>query len=266
MKLTTFLAASTAALASARPHFDADFFNPHIWLPAVPGQARGPCPLLNTLANHGYIPRDGRNMTKDNVVSGLVNGINLEPVLAGILWQEGLVVNPDPNAVSFILDQLNAHNVLEHDASMSRADADLGNNHVFNETVFQSSRRHWTAETVTVDMMADTTVTRQSESHLTNGNCDLSAARVNSCIGQAGIPITVFGSIEQATVRRSVLEFWFRNEKFPTELGWFKKTDQITLSKVQRIAGLVQNAADRLQGGNTNKRRSGMRDLHGGLF
>ena len=170
---------------------------------------RGPCPLLNTLANHGYIPRDGRNMTKDHIVAGLVNSINFEPSLAEILWEEGLVVNPEPNAVSFNLDQLNAHNVLEHDASMSRADAALGNNHVFNEAVFQSSRRHWTAETVTVGMMANTTVQRQAESHVTNGDCYLSTARVNSCIGQAGIPITVFGNIEQATVKRSIIEYWF---------------------------------------------------------
>jgi len=148
-------------------------------------------------------------MTKDHVVAGLVNSINFEPSLAEILWEEGLVANPEPNAVSFTLDQLNAHNVLEHDASMSRADAALGNNHVFNEAVFESSRRHWTAETVTVGMMANTTVQRQAESHMTNGDCDLSAARVNSCIGQAGIPITVFGNIEQATVRRSIIEYWF---------------------------------------------------------
>lgn len=165
--------------------------------------------MLNTLANHGFIPRDGRNMTKDHVVAGLVNGINLEAGLAGLLWEEGLIVNPDPAATSFTLEQLNAHNVLEHDASMSRADAALGNNHLFNEKVFQSSSRHWTDETVTVDMMANTTVQRQAESHVKNRDCDLSMTRVNSCIGQAGVPITVFGNIEAATVRRSVLEYWF---------------------------------------------------------
>ncbi|RMZ71389.1 sterigmatocystin biosynthesis peroxidase stcC [Pyrenophora seminiperda CCB06] len=228
---------------------------------------RGPCPMLNTLANHGYIPRDGRNMTRDHIVSGLVNGINLESGLAAVLWQQGLEVNPDPNAVSFTLDQLNAHNVLEHDASMTRADAALGNNHLFNEAIFQSSRRHWTAETVTVDMMATTTVQRQIESKVTNRNCDLSDDKINSCVGQASVPITVFGDLQQATVRRSVLEYWFRFERLPTELGWVKKTDQITLSTVQRITGLVENAVNRLQGANIKTmRRHGRRDMHGGLF
>ncbi|KAJ3481539.1 hypothetical protein NLJ89_g12202 [Agrocybe chaxingu] len=31
----------------------------HPWKPLRPGDIRGPCPGLNTLASHGYLPRNG---------------------------------------------------------------------------------------------------------------------------------------------------------------------------------------------------------------
>ena len=31
----------------------------HPYVPANPGDSRSPCPALNALANHGYLPRDG---------------------------------------------------------------------------------------------------------------------------------------------------------------------------------------------------------------
>ena len=30
-----------------------------------PGDSRSPCPALNCLANHGYLPRDGKNITPE---------------------------------------------------------------------------------------------------------------------------------------------------------------------------------------------------------
>jgi hypothetical protein len=30
-----------------------------------PNDSRSPCPALNALANHGYLPRDGKNISPD---------------------------------------------------------------------------------------------------------------------------------------------------------------------------------------------------------
>jgi hypothetical protein len=42
MKLTTYLAASTATLASARPQYDAAPSNPHEWMAAGPNDCTSP--------------------------------------------------------------------------------------------------------------------------------------------------------------------------------------------------------------------------------
>ena len=43
--------------------------------------------------------------------------LNLEPELAGYLFDFGLLTNPEPNPTTFSLQHLGSHNILEHDAS-----------------------------------------------------------------------------------------------------------------------------------------------------
>ncbi|KAF2760419.1 Cloroperoxidase [Pseudovirgaria hyperparasitica] len=66
------------------------------WKKAGPNDFRGPCPMMNTLANHGFLPRDGRNITVENAVHALVSGLNFDSSLAAIMWQEAVIV---PSAV-----------------------------------------------------------------------------------------------------------------------------------------------------------------------
>jgi hypothetical protein len=53
MKLLTAIL-GLAGLAAAQ-------FNYNDWHAPVRGDLRSPCPGLNSLANHGFLPRDGRN-------------------------------------------------------------------------------------------------------------------------------------------------------------------------------------------------------------
>ncbi|KAK4442116.1 Chloroperoxidase [Podospora aff. communis PSN243] len=41
------------------------------YTPPTPSDTRGPCPMLNTLANHGYIPRNGRNIQASEIATSL---------------------------------------------------------------------------------------------------------------------------------------------------------------------------------------------------
>lgn len=74
--------------------------------------------MMNTLANHGFLPHDGKHLTRDVVHKGLSDGLNFNRQLTDTMFEQALVANPEPNATWFDLDQLNRHNVLEHDASL----------------------------------------------------------------------------------------------------------------------------------------------------
>jgi hypothetical protein len=165
--------------------------------------------MLNTLANHGFLPRDGRNFTQDNVVKGLKDGINFNTSLGALMWQQAIIANPEPNATFFTLEQLNVHNVLEHDASLSRADAALGNNHLFNETVYNGSKQWWTEEVVTAKMLANSKIFRQLESRATNPNYTFTETTEQFSLGEVIAPIVAFGSFEDATVNRTLMQYFF---------------------------------------------------------
>jgi hypothetical protein len=80
---------------------------------------RGPCPFLNTFANHGFLPRTGKYITQKNLADGLFNAVNFDANISAFLFDFAISTNPEPNATWFSLDHLTRHNVLEHDASLS---------------------------------------------------------------------------------------------------------------------------------------------------
>lgn len=59
--------------------------------------------MLNTLANHGFLPRDGRQLTQDAVVNGLGKGLNFDSSLAKLMFEMAVPANPEPNATFFTL-------------------------------------------------------------------------------------------------------------------------------------------------------------------
>lgn len=74
--------------------------------------------MLNTLANHGYLPHDGRTIDHDITLSALDKALNINGEMGGLLFEFALTTNPEPNATYFSLEDLSRHNVLEHDASL----------------------------------------------------------------------------------------------------------------------------------------------------
>jgi hypothetical protein len=223
--------------------------------------------MLNTLANHGHLPRDGRNFTEENVVKGLNSGLNFNARLGSLMWSQAIIANPEPNATFFTLEQLNVHGVLEHDASLTRQDAAFGNNHVFNETVYNTSRQWWTDEIVTAKMIANSKIFRQLASRGSNPNYTFTASTEEFSLGEVIAPIIAFGSIEGATVNRTLMEYFFENERLPEELGWSKKADEVTLMDIMSLTTVMRKATNLQTGGNTTESTPhGKRDLHGGLF
>jgi Peroxidase, family 2 len=56
---------------------------------------------MNTLANHGFLPHDGGNITKENAIHALSTAINFNTSLASLMWDQAIIANPEPNATFF---------------------------------------------------------------------------------------------------------------------------------------------------------------------
>lgn len=65
--------------------------------------------MLNALANHGYLPRDGKDITLAQLMQGLKRGINLAPDASLIVGIKALQASSTGRRVSFHLDDLNKH-------------------------------------------------------------------------------------------------------------------------------------------------------------
>ncbi|KAH0830121.1 Chloroperoxidase [Lanmaoa asiatica] len=93
----------------------------HSYCPPQPSDKRSPCPALNTLANHGFLPRDGKNIGPFAVFRALTEGYHLSTFLAFFLAFGGWFILGQLRKMS--LWDLSRHNCIEHDASLFHLDA-----------------------------------------------------------------------------------------------------------------------------------------------
>ncbi|KAG0769710.1 hypothetical protein G6F57_002712 [Rhizopus arrhizus] len=96
---------------------------------------RSPCPMVNTLANHGFLPRDGRDV-KPSDIYNVLSLLRIPPVFSvGIIafaYSKYNEAVPDKHSLSQFgftdkinLNQLSVYDVLEHDVSLTRHDTAL---------------------------------------------------------------------------------------------------------------------------------------------
>ncbi|RUP45775.1 Chloroperoxidase [Jimgerdemannia flammicorona] len=139
MKVIAFAVTFTVAIATAQ----------HPFVAPGPGDSRSPCPALNALANHGYLPHSGMDWKAADVIQALKDVYNVDPSFGSVLVWTAVFLNGNPLTQSFSLGEysgaqvmskgvgLSHHNRIEHDVSLSRADAFNGDNHSFNITLYE---------------------------------------------------------------------------------------------------------------------------------
>lgn len=109
------------------------------WSPASGSEVRSPCPGLNALANHCILPHSGKGITLSMLQAALSSTFNIGHDFTNETFTGALATSPYPLLGFLDLDDLNEHNVIEHDGSLSRADYyDGGDDHTFNQTIFDT--------------------------------------------------------------------------------------------------------------------------------
>lgn len=94
-------------------------------------------------------------MTIPELISGLKTGINVGFDFTTVVGLMGLASAPNPSTFNFDLDNLDEHNfLLEHDASLSRGDFYFGDNHTFNQTIFDQILAYYQNTNVTTVPLA----------------------------------------------------------------------------------------------------------------
>ncbi|KAF6816178.1 hypothetical protein CPLU01_13923 [Colletotrichum plurivorum] len=210
--------------------------------------------MLNTLSNHGFLPHDGKNITLSKTIEALGTALNVDKDLATYLHREAITTNPIHNATFFDLDHLSRHNILEHDASLrfvimafqndsdNESNLSNGDSHSFNQTVYDETKSHWTSDIIDLKQAETARQARIHTSNMTNPTFSLSELGSGFSLGETAAYIIFFGDNVTGTANRSFVEYFFENQRLPTELGWHRLANPVSSDMVSSMMDRLTNA------------------------
>ncbi|KAJ7835590.1 Cloroperoxidase [Mycena leptocephala] len=215
----------------------------HDWIAPTATDVRSPCPGLNTLANHGYIPRTGKNITIPMILNAAsdVFNVNADTILPFAKF--GLLSGDEH--VSLTLDALKLHGLLEHDASVSRGDAAFGDNLHFNETLFTVlADANPGVDYYNVTSAGQVMHARLADSLARNPNVTSTAKELILRAGESAIYLGVMGDPLTGVAKKEFVQIFFREERLPVAEGWKKSATPITPQNNQVLANQMLQVAN----------------------
>lgn len=119
--------------------------------------------------------------------------------------------------------------VLEHDASLSRADIAVGDNSGFNATIWDSVAAHFTEPTISIETMELARQDRIAAARATNPTLDFSDMVDTVSKGETALTLMVFsgGGVDGGANTQQVNTL-FREERIPFDQGYVAPAIRIT--------------------------------------
>lgn len=182
---------------------------------------RGACPIINTIANHGFINRSGKNVDLFEMVDILAElfGVSVASLtgVANSAVNLGLTFKDRDGIERLNLDRLHDHNLQEHDASLFREDAFFGDDRRLpvNDTLFNSFLRiNPNSDVITKEELLQHQFDRIVDSRRNNPEFDLPFG-IGSISFQGTFVLIVGQHPNLESVDKEALTQFFLLERFP---------------------------------------------------
>lgn len=94
----------------------------HEYIPPTPTDSRCPCPALNALCNHGVLPRDGKNITFNQLAKAVHSHYNFSTTFCSFVCVDISTSLRKELSDAVDLSAIGTHNCIEHDGSLFRRD------------------------------------------------------------------------------------------------------------------------------------------------
>jgi hypothetical protein len=189
--------------------------------------------MVNTLANHGYLPRDGLAVTLPILLKGFSDAINLDPLSTMIVGTKALQTSTTGNSSTFNLDDLSRHDsmsqltsaliwhepyrwltiantVIEHDGSLSRGDAFSGDNHSFNATIWGTVASFFTEDTIDIKTAAHARAARLAAAAKENPEFNMSLDGTAFSLIESALYLSVFSNGSSTSAVTEWVKVMFR--------------------------------------------------------
>ncbi|EMF09816.1 Cloroperoxidase [Sphaerulina musiva SO2202] len=235
----------------------------HAYQAPGPNDIRGPCPGLNTAANHGFLSRDGI-VTFAELTDAQQNVYGVGYDLAVLLAVLGVGLDGDPITTKLSLGcdatsrtatpglgpegGLSTHNKFEGDTSLTRNDFYLanGDNFRFNRTLYNMMSQTTGGENIALYRFQ-----RYQQSLNENGNFYFGPKSV-LLFGAASFLYELFPSFGGfGTPDQTTMDFFFIKEQLPP--NWFSRVDPYTIPLIAAEIAAQYFLHPVAFGGNTGK-------------
>ncbi|KZT33639.1 Cloroperoxidase [Sistotremastrum suecicum HHB10207 ss-3] len=244
--------------------------NAHPFQAPGPNDQRGPCPGLNTLANHGYLPRNGI-ASFEQIITAVREGFNMEHDLAGALAGFAMLARGNAfldlvsiGGVSPLIPVLPGaidgpkppggiatHGRFEGDVSMTRQDAAIGDNVHFQDSLYDelllyvgkfgdNSPVTGNSSIVTTKVMQEFKFARFVEDQIKNPVLQYHAGRNSLSYGEAAFVLNFFANGTDGTLSTPVMGSFFRNQTFPDD--WYRRSSPGNITLIGQGVDEIRNA------------------------
>ncbi|KZS94788.1 Cloroperoxidase [Sistotremastrum niveocremeum HHB9708] len=251
----------------------------HPFVAPGPNDKRGPCPGLNTLANHGYLPHSGV-ASFEQLIEGVEAGYNMEHDLASALSAlailargnafinlvslggESDLVPPLPGKIDGpTAGGLAKHGRFEGDVSLTRHDIGEGDYQNFQDDLYDQfltyvgrygndSPTTGNASVVTLPVLQEYKHHRFLSEQASNANLEFSIARMILSYDDAAFVLNFFANGTDNVIDTAILGSFFRNQTFPT--NWYRRSSPGNFTFIQDTAAEILDAHPLVPGTNKN--------------
>lgn len=162
-----------------------------------------------------------------------------------LIGTAGIGSNPSPLELSFDLDMLDRHDVfIEHDASLSRADASTGNDYSFNQTIWDTVLAYYTGMTdATISVAAKAKFNRVTTEDARDPEFTYGPTQFVLSYGETALYLSTMGDPTTGVAPLDFVNSLFEEERLPYEQGWRPTVEPTTLASLGQMI-IELNAAN----------------------
>ena len=172
------------------------------------------------MANHGYLPRDGRDINIDEFRSGIKNAYGYNETTFDFAFNQAVdfKLTTTGNASTFHLDDLKKHDLIEFDGSLSRNDIYFGDNLHFDPAIWATTAERLRLydlgpskedRYVTVEAAAKARAARVKDAKKANPQFNASANALSGSPGTTALYLTTLWDAEAGAVPKAWIQSFF---------------------------------------------------------
>ncbi|UKZ79853.1 hypothetical protein TrVFT333_007616 [Trichoderma virens FT-333] len=218
----------------------------HEWLPAGPRDSRSPCPGLNVLANHGWLPRSGKNIDLPTLQAAVSGAYNYAPDTFDGAFKQAQACNltTTGNSSTFNLADLAKHDCIEFDGSLSRNDFYLGDDLHFDPRIWATTAKRLgldhvshgpLSKYVTVEQAAKARAARVADAMKANRKFNASENEMLGSPGTTALYLVTLWDDAVGAAPKEWIKSFFEWERLPFTRPLKQKTNDDINAMFQRV-------------------------------